>query len=84
MDGNYANQLDIIVINESMKLPDSKDLLSDQSSKVNKKSIKAIVYKIINWTTISYKSCKFDISYVKTSTADDAGTEEDANWVIRL
>lgn len=57
MDGNYANRLAIIVLNESLQLPNSKSILSVQTVTTNKKSVNAIVYKIINWSTTSHKPC---------------------------
>ena len=56
MDGNYANKLDIIVLNESLKL-DSKELLAVQRVTASKKSVRAHVYKIINWSTVEHKAC---------------------------
>ena len=84
MDGNYANRLSIIALNESLDLGSNSSILSDQSSSLHKKSIKAVLYKIVDWTTVNYRPCEFEITYVKMSSADDAGTDENANYAIRM
>jgi hypothetical protein len=56
MDGNYANNLDFIVFNESIKL-DSKDILTEHTTTTNKRSVRAEVYKFINWSTSEHKAC---------------------------
>lgn len=56
MDGNYANRLDVVMMNESLKL-NSKDLLSDYTVSASKLSVRAVLYRIVNWSTTETRSC---------------------------
>lgn len=84
MDGNYANKLSLIVINESLTLNSGKDILTVQTLNASKSSVRAAVYEFVNWGVVKSKFCSFDIYYVKSSTADAKNEDEDASYDIKL
>ena len=73
LDGEFANNLDIIQMNQTFSLNSmfkGKSIMDDRLLTLKYANVPAYIHKIRNWEIQKKKRCVFDMYVKKVSTGD--------------